>query len=60
MIPAATTCTGSAALGTPRTHRRVPHTGHDLPQENPAAFTAAALDPATPARAARPQLHRPV
>ncbi|WP_262063863.1 hypothetical protein [Streptomyces sp. STR69] len=59
MIPTATTCAGSAGFGTPRTHRRVPHAAHDLPQGNPAAFTAAVLDLATPARAARPQLHRP-
>ncbi|MCX4975723.1 hypothetical protein [Streptomyces sp. NBC_00620] len=39
--------------------RRVPHAGHILPQENPAAFTAAVLDLATPARPARHQFHRP-
>ncbi|WP_329374840.1 alpha/beta fold hydrolase [Streptomyces sp. NBC_01483] len=56
----ATDGSASAAHFTgPRTHLRVPHAGHNLPQENPAAFTAAVLDLATPARAARPQLHRP-
>nr|WSY53855.1 hypothetical protein OG999_29565 [Streptomyces sp. NBC_00886] len=55
-----TTSAGSTGLGTPHTHRPVPHAGHNLPQENPAAFTAAVLDLVTPARAARPQLDRPV
>ncbi|WUC53376.1 hypothetical protein OG266_35525 [Streptomyces sp. NBC_00554] len=39
--------------------RRVPHAGHNLPQENPAAFTAAVLDMVAPAQPARPQIHRP-
>ncbi len=58
-MPAAATCAGSAGLGTPLTYRRVPHAGHNLRHENPAAFPATVLDPATPARAPRPQLDRP-
>jgi hypothetical protein len=58
-MPAAATCAGFAGLGTPLTYRRVPHAGHNLPQENPAASTAPVLDLVTPARPAHPQLHRP-
>ncbi|MFA3843610.1 alpha/beta fold hydrolase [Streptomyces aureus] len=52
----ATDGSASAAHFTgPRTHRRVPHAGHNLPQESPAAFAATVLDLARPAQ---PQLHR--
>ncbi|WP_343240737.1 MULTISPECIES: alpha/beta hydrolase [unclassified Streptomyces] len=52
---------GSASAGHftgPRTHRRVPHAGHNLPQESPAAFAAAVLDLALPDPTTRPQPNR--
>ncbi|WP_406456693.1 alpha/beta hydrolase [Streptomyces sp. NBC_01622] len=58
-FPATDGSASAAHFTGPRTHRRVPHAGHNLPQENPAAFTAAVLDLSIPARAAQPQLHRP-
>jgi pimeloyl-ACP methyl ester carboxylesterase len=36
-----------------RTHRRIPHAGHHLPQEQPNEFASAVIDVAALARAGR-------
>ncbi|MEY9835644.1 alpha/beta fold hydrolase [Streptacidiphilus sp. EB103A] len=58
-FPATGGSASAAHFTGPRTHRRVPHAGHNLPQENPAAFTAAVLDLAHTGPTARPRLNRP-
>ncbi|WP_307811590.1 alpha/beta fold hydrolase [Streptomyces fildesensis] len=57
-FPATDGSASAAHLTGPREHLRVPHAGHNLPQECPAAFAAAVLDLALPDPTARPQPNR--
>ena len=50
-FPATDGSAGAAHFTGPRTHRQVPHAGHNLPQEAPEAFADAVLSVARPAGA---------
>lgn len=43
-FPATDGSAGAAHFSGPRVHRQVPHAGHNLPQEQPAAFAAAVTE----------------